>query len=154
MSTCPFSKCILDLRSAVWPSTCLHAHFLSIYWIWVWPFGLSTCLHGKQLHPCLRDLANARIRETDSQNMAVSYLVQQKFQFSILVCSRLGVLIHLVASGPYSRVSRDKRLESWMTAVRYFTLHFSHFISLCHTLKDAIIFVTYKVTNWKQLWRF
>ena len=45
----------------------------------------------KELHPCLRDLANARIREADSQNMAGSCLVRKKFEFSGLVCSRLGV---------------------------------------------------------------
>ena len=46
---------------------------------------------SKGVHLCLRDLANARIREADSQNMAGSCLVRKKFEFSGLVCSRLGV---------------------------------------------------------------
>ena len=45
----------------------------------------------KGVHLGLRDLANARIREADSQNMAGSCLVRKKFEFSGLVCSRLGV---------------------------------------------------------------
>ena len=53
--------------------------------------GVTSILHTKEVHLCLRDLANARIREADSQNMAGSCLVRKKFEFSGLVCSRLGV---------------------------------------------------------------
>ena len=49
-------------------------------------------IYHKGLHLCLRDLANARIREADLQNMAGSCLVRKKIEFSGLVCSRLGVL--------------------------------------------------------------
>ena len=52
---------------------------------------IYTTMLAKGLHLCLRDLANARIREADSQNMAGSCLVRKKFEFSGLVCSRLGV---------------------------------------------------------------
>ena len=51
----------------------------------------KSCDIIKGVHLCLRDLANARIREADSQNMAGSCLVRKKFEFSGLVCSRLGV---------------------------------------------------------------
>ena len=47
----------------------------------------------KGLHPCLRDLANTRIREPDSQEMAGSYLAREKIRFSGLVCSRPAFLI-------------------------------------------------------------
>ena len=47
----------------------------------------------KGLHPCLRDLANTRIREPDSQEMAGSCLAREKIRFSGLVCSRLAFLI-------------------------------------------------------------
>ena len=47
----------------------------------------------KELQPCLRDLANTRIREPDSQEMAGSCLAREKIRFSGLVCSRLAFLI-------------------------------------------------------------
>ena len=50
-------------------------------------------VQSKGLHPCLRDLANTRIREPDSQEMAGSCLVREKIRVSGLVCSRLAFLI-------------------------------------------------------------
>ena len=55
--------------------------------------GIGEPTEIKGLHPCLRDLANTRIREPDSQEMAGSCLAREKIRFSGLVCSRLAFLI-------------------------------------------------------------